>query len=202
MKRVPPYNPLEKKNLGASVAAALLRQPAERLPPKEPFIGAGIYVIYYIGDFPEYEELAARNRDERFDMPIYVGKAVPKGARKGGFGLDAPAGSVLYSRLKKHARSVEQASNLNLDDFFCRYLVVDDVWVPLGENLLIDWFQPVWNKVIDGFGSHDPGKGRYGQRRSAWDTLHPGRPWTEKVAEGDVTREEILDRLRAFVAQR
>ncbi len=31
------------------------------------------------------------------------------------------------------------------------------------------------NKIIDGFGNHDPGKGRYNQLRSRWDKLHPGR---------------------------
>ena len=34
----------------------------------------------------------------------------------------------------------------------------------LGESLLIAKFAPIWNKLIDGFGNHDPDKGRYGAR--------------------------------------
>jgi len=30
----------------------------------------------------------------------------------------------------------------------------------------------VWNVVIDGFGNHDPGAGRYNGERTRWDTLH------------------------------
>ena len=95
---IPPFNPLDKSNLGESVAEAMLHQPVGALPP-EPFIGAGIYAIYYIGDFPLYEEIAKKNRNDLYHWPIYVGKAVPAGARKGGFGLGADPGQVLFKRL-------------------------------------------------------------------------------------------------------
>ena len=45
MRVEPPYNPLDKKNLGVSVADALLARNVESLPLSEPFIGAGIYAI-------------------------------------------------------------------------------------------------------------------------------------------------------------
>lgn len=167
----------------------------EPLPPSDRFEGAGIYAIYYTGDFPPYKRIAAVNRDGQFQAPIYLGKAVPPGARKGGFGLDVPAGPVLYKRLIEHARSIEQSGNLKLDDFACRYLVADDIWIPLGESLLIGRFQPVWNKVVDGFGIHAPGKGRQQQRRSMWDTLHPGRPWAETLAPSEFSLQEIRDRV-------
>lgn len=176
MQAETPYNPLDKRNLGVSVADAMLAKPVESLPPEEPFIGAGIYAIYYIGNYPAYASIAARNRDNRFAIPIYVGKAVPAGARKGGFGLGISPGTVLFNRLVEHANSIKQAYNLDIDDLFCRYLVVDDIWIPLGESLLIEMFSPAWNKVIDGFGNHDPSSGRYNQQRSSWDVLHPGRP--------------------------
>ena len=38
-----PFNPLDKRHLGASVANALLESDIYRLPP-EPFIGAGVYL--------------------------------------------------------------------------------------------------------------------------------------------------------------
>ena len=78
-----PFNPLDKRPLGASVANALLESDIYRLPPK-PFIGVGVYALYYVGDFPAYEVLAEVNRNNQFACPIYVGKAVPDGARKGG----------------------------------------------------------------------------------------------------------------------
>ena len=53
--------------------------------------------------------------------------------------------------------------------------MVDDIWIPLGENILIERFKPLWNQVIDGFGNNDPGGRRATQYRSHWDVLHPGK---------------------------
>lgn len=171
-----PFNPLEKANLATSVAHALLARPVLPLPPGKRFLGAGIYVIYYTGPFPNYGPIAERNREAQYSQPIYVGQAIPPGRRRGGFRLATPPSAALYNRLRQHARSIQQASNLQLTDFACRYLVADEIWIPLGENLLIEIFQPLWNVLIDGFGIHDPGR-RRGQNRSAWDELHPGRPF-------------------------
>ena len=177
---IKPFNPLDKVNLGESVAEAMLHQQVGALPPS-PFIGAGIYAIYYLGSFSLYAELVEKNRGEQYLCPIYVGKAVPAGARKGGFGLGADPGQVLYKRLAEHAASIEQAHNIDLADFRCRFLVVDDIWIPLAESLLIEMYSPLWNRKIDGFGNHDPGKGRYNQQKSAWDLIHTGRPWADKL---------------------
>ena len=46
MRVEPPYNPLDKKNLGVSVADALLSRNVEPLQLPESFIAAGIYAIY------------------------------------------------------------------------------------------------------------------------------------------------------------
>ena len=73
-----------------------------------------------------------------------------------------------------HVASIQAARNPDLADFGCRYLLVDDIWIPLGESLLIEKFKPVWNICVDGFGHHDQGKARRVQMKSAWDTLHPG----------------------------
>lgn len=191
MKIEQPYNPLDKRNLGVSVADALLVNPVEPLPLTEAFIGAGIYAVYYVGDYPAYENIAARNRNDQFAAPVYVGKAVPAGARKGAFGLDVNPGTVLYKRLSEHAESIRQAINLDLNHFFCRYLVVDDIWIPLGESLLIESFSPAWNQMIDGFGNHDPGSGRHKQQQSPWDVLHPGRSWADRLRPNRKTEEQI-----------
>lgn len=198
METKEPFNPLNKKNLGFSVAEAMLEKSVEPLPPKVAFEGAGIYAIYYTGSFPAYKTIADKNKGQKFGCPIYVGKAVPAGARKGGFGLDAPAGKVLYQRLNEHAESIDQVENLKLNDFRCRYLTVDDIWIPLGESLLIEMFSPLWNKVLDGFGNHDPGKGRYEQQISPWDILHPGRAWATKLKPGR-SKEEILRAVAAHL---
>jgi hypothetical protein len=104
---------------------------------------------------------------------------VPSGARKGGFGLGVNSGAVLCNRLEEHAQSIKATEYLKLSDFFCRYLAVDDIWIPLGENLLIEMFSPIWNRVIDGFGNHDPGKGQ--GKIPAWDVIHPGRAWAKNL---------------------
>ena len=188
------YNPLAKTNLGSNVADALLGRQVVALPP-EPFVGAGVYALYYTGCFEPYHQIAQANRDGRHAMPVYIGKAVPPGARKGGFGLDANPGNALFKRLNDHATSIKKADNLDLGDFWCRYLVVDDIWIPLGESLLINRFLPIWNTLIDGFGNHDPGGGRSNQARSRWDALHPGRPWAERLRENDDNADEIVRKL-------
>lgn len=177
---IKPYNPLDKRHLGESVADALLDTKIQPLPP-DPFIGAGVYVLYYTGSFSAYGQLSAVNNDGQFRCPIYVGKAVPAGARKGGLGLEVEHGQALYRRLVEHAESVSAAQNLNLADFYCRFLVVDDIWIPLAESMLIERFKPVWNRVLDGFGNHDPGKGRYNGMMPPWDCLHPGRTWATRL---------------------
>ncbi|QTO43636.1 MULTISPECIES: Eco29kI family restriction endonuclease [Burkholderiaceae] len=194
-----PFNPLDKKNLGASVAEAMLEQRPQPLGDLKQFIGVGIYAIYYVGDFDAYAPLAERNRNGAFQAPIYVGKAVPKGARKGG-GVGEVRSKALYDRLREHAESVQLAANLNIKDFFCRFLVVDDIWIPLGESLLIAKFAPLWNALIDGFGNHDPGSGRYNGLRPRWDVLHPGRAWAEKCRTREETQEHIIRDVRNYFA--
>lgn len=194
-----PYNPLDRKNLGASVAVALLERQTKSLGSLEIFQGAGIYSIYYTGEFSAYAPIATRNIGGKFETPIYVGKAVPQGARKGGIGLDSSAKKALYNRLSEHAESINATTNLSIEDFFCRFLVVDDIWIPLGESLLIAKFAPVWNTIIDGFGNHDPGKGRYKGMRPRWDVLHPGREWARKCKTRPETADQIIAEVEEYL---
>lgn len=196
--KVLPFNPLHKRHLGESVGQAMLRQPVVSLTELQSFNGAGIYAIYYSGDFPAYCDIAKCNKEGNFNAPIYVGKAVPKGARKGG-DLEAMPGRVLFSRLIQHARSIEESSNLNIADFHCRYLIVDDIWIPLGESLLIAKFDPLWNKLIDGFGNHDPGKGRHAGFCPRWDVLHPGRSWAARCRSREETAEQLIREAKDYL---
>jgi hypothetical protein len=196
-----PFNPLDKKNLAASVAEALLLRREVNLGKLDSFSGAGIYAIYYEGEFPLYEPLVSRNKGRRLGTPIYVGKAIPQGGRKGGKVLldGAVKTRALFNRLSEHAESIQSAKNLDIRHFSCRYLTVDDIWIPLGEALLIAKFAPLWNNIIDGFGNHDPGKGRYEGMRPRWDVLHPGREWAERCKPRAESTKQIVADVEQFL---
>jgi len=145
--------------------------------------------------------VAQINRHKRFGQPIYVGKAVPPGARKGGFGLGTARGPAIFKRLTEHAISIK-VTELKIGDFYCQYLVSEDIWIPLGESLLIEWFKPLWNVLIEGFGNHPTGKRRETQNRSRWDTLHPGRVWAAKLPPNPKTAAELQEMIGDLFAGR
>ncbi|MGA9865547.1 MAG: Eco29kI family restriction endonuclease [Acetobacteraceae bacterium] len=177
-----PFNPLDTKNIAIAVAKALLDRNAKPLGALTQFRGAGIYAIYYSGKFRAYRALAKENRDKEHPRwPIYVGKATPAGGRRGGpFNLEATDTTALFGRLREHAESIRSADNIAIEDFTCRFLVIQHLWIPLAESLLISHFAPIWNRLVDGFGNHDPGGGRYNSLCPRWDVLHPGRDWAAK----------------------
>lgn len=179
------YNPLSVDELGRNAARALMDYPAVPLPPDESLAGAGVYTLHYRGSFPAYADM-------REDEPLYVGKAEPTGKRQGRTASTRPS-AVLHQRLTKHARSVENVENLGLEDFWCRWLVLDPVWIGLTEQVLISEYRPIWNSVVSGFGINAPGRGRSDQARSRWDTLHPGRPEVARLPGRAESVETILD---------
>jgi len=144
------------------------------LPIPNQFKGSGVYALYYTGKNPNYVALG--------NKPIYIGKAVPTGARTGAVVTrDEPK---LKTRLNEHARSIQQTSNLDITDFKCQFMIIPlemSAIIPVVESMLINKYKPIWNTKIDGFGNHDPGRGRYEQARSEWDKLHPGRAWADKL---------------------
>ena len=186
------YDPLTYENLMLGLIMRFEQQPAVDLdsePTTTNIRGPGIYSLHYRGDLSFYGPI----RDGR--SPIYVGKAVPPGARKGRKpDPDAPA---LRGRIREHFRSIQDVGNLYPCDFAVRFLAVVPVWITLAERFLVDHYGPVWNLCLEGFGDHDPGSGRYGGERSWWDTLHEGRPWADKLRTVK-TRAETEDRVKAF----
>ena len=168
------YNPLSVDELGRNAARALMAYPTATLPPDESFDGAGVYTIHYRGAFP-----------------AYVGKADPQGKRQGRDAIRQTA-PVLHRRISEHAGSIQSAENLALDDFRCRWLVLDPVWISLTEQVLIAEYRPIWNVVVDGFGHHDQGKTRRSQKRSRWDTLHPGRQWAAHSQDNANSADAIM----------
>jgi Eco29kI restriction endonuclease len=197
-----PYNPLHKINLARSIKEQLLSSDVRSLSVEERIAGAGVYVIYYVGDFTPYSPISSQNRRDKFECPIYVGKAIPKGGRKGGLTKDSKIGSALNDRLRDHASSIDEVANLQLADFHFRHLVVEDIWIPLGENMLIETFKPIWNRAIDGYGNKAPGRRRTTQYKSPWDVLHPGRKSMMGLADSGLTSEFLVQRVKDYLAGR
>lgn len=167
--------------IAAEAVGFLLETPVNDLPPSARFDGAGVYALYYFGDFAPYAKLAAVNRDECI-RPIYVGKAVPPGWRQARNTVSNAAS--LQQRLREHARNIVATQNLKARDFACRFMIMEGQesnLISTVESELIRRYTPLWNSVVDGFGNHDPGSGRYNQSPSEWDVLHPGRAWAKKL---------------------
>jgi hypothetical protein len=181
------FDPLTPVNLARSVERALLDEPLNPLPPSGSFGGGGVYCIYYSGSYEPYAAIAS----EPPRIPIYVGHATMPGRGVSSL-LEPNNRPLLFNRLRDHVRTLQQAENLQLDDFSCQFLVVDDMWAPHAEALLIAHFRPLWNVLVEGFGNHEPGAGRYAQPRSPWDELHPGRSWAARLGPSRRTRTEIL----------
>jgi hypothetical protein len=178
-----------------------IKTPFHDLPPAAKFSAGGVYAIYYVGNFDFYKHVAEQNRSE-CQQPIYVGKAVLPGWRTARTAINAEATS-LYSRLREHSRSISSCSNITVSDFRTRFIILDgiesDLVVPI-EAELIRRFKPLWNTLIDGFGNHDPGKGRYKQARSEWDVLHQGRPWAERLTGISPVLKDIIAKMKASLA--
>lgn len=187
------FDPADPHVVGRLIGTTLLEQ--ERLPlgAIERFYGSGVYAIYYLGGFDAYAPIS------RTDTPIYVGKADP--ANRYARGVEEQ-GDRLSRRLGDHRKSVENAENLDIGEFECRYLVVKTAWESTAEDYLINHFKPVWNnemKVCFGFGKHGDAAETRSNTRSPWDTLHPGRPWAMKP--GNVPNPLGVSGVKKAVAQ-
>lgn len=172
------------------------QSPVHELPPPGPFLGGGVYALYYSGPNLYYASLVKANQGE-FIRPIYIGKAIPEGGRTG-FSTAAMT-RKLYVRLMEHARSIQAATtNLNSKDFKGRFVIMDattiDLIVPV-EAELIRRYRPVWN-AVGGFGNHVVGVNRQGGRRADWDVLHPGRSGAALSEIEEERLDSILDRIR------
>ncbi len=178
--------------MGPMIGLALLAQPRVPLGKVGRFYGSGVYAIYYRGDFDAYNPLKGA------EHPIYVGKADPKDPK-----ADSPIlqGTKLADRLGEHARNIGRASNLNLEDFECRHLVVVSGWQGSAETFLIRLYEPVWNSetgICYGLGKHGDASTTRANKRSPWDTLHPGRTWAANGDQGDQHSEVSI---RARIAK-
>ena len=117
--------------------------------------------------------------------PCISAKPQGRGSKQGFNSSGAAKKRKLYERIAQHAKSIEEVNNLELDDFRCRFLVLNDAYIALAESVLIRLFRPAWNRMS--FGSKVVGKNRMGGIVGLWDALHPGRggrpAGTERVEE-------------------
>lgn len=196
-----PFDPLSAENIGVTLAVELLEQPLRPLPPDR-FVGAGVYAIYYTGNHPAYAELVGLDDGSGGTRyPVYIGSAVRENAKQG-FNPTASTQARMWSRLKNHAdsiRGVEEADydpDLRLEDFRCRFLVLNDAYITLAESVLIATFRPAWNGM--GLGNKVVGVRRTGQLPSYWDCLHPGRGGRPAgtTERGQVARDKIAESIR------
>lgn len=172
------------------VALALVAQPRRALAGLPPFYGSGVYALYYAGQLHAYEAISGT------EQPIYVGRARPAGRDAA---TSEDQGTALFARLKEHRDSIVEAENLDPSEFECRFLVVASGGETACEDYLIPLFRPVWNKetrVAQGIGKHGDSATTRGNRRSPWDTLHPGRPWAAATTEDQKSEEQIVRELR------
>lgn len=178
--------------------------PVVEMPPTVKFSGVGVYALYFIGNTAPYERYGELNRI-KYDYPIYVGKAVPKGWRQARvISNDNQNTYELNGRLRQHHRTIEKGAGINPVDFSCRFVIFEGVsssMISTVESALIRLFKPLWNTEVDGFGNHDPGKGRYNQARSDWDVIHPGREWAKKCAQNPNQKNTIIQRIRTHMDQ-
>jgi hypothetical protein len=62
------------------------------------------------------------------------------------------------------------------------------------EHFMIQFYRPIWIKEIGvcfGIGKHGDNPNTRANKRSPWDTLHPGRTWAEKTKEDQKSREKV-----------
>lgn len=176
--------------------------PVHSLPPGIRFYGPGVYALYYVGETGIYARLGRKNQpDVRY--PIYVGQASSSGVRKGRAEAGSEEGGArLLGRLQEHARSISQVAdgeNLRLADFRCRFVLLlgtaEQGIIRTVESALIARYTPLWNSVVDGFGIRDLGAGRAKQALSEWDSLHPGRRFTQKMETTALPLLPILEKV-------
>jgi hypothetical protein len=128
----------------------LTESPVIQLPPPTSFIGGGVYALYYKGGSELYKQIGQRNR-KVCQFPIYVGKVVPSGWRTARVRTSDSPG--LYRRLNEHSRSIRDGSEIEVSDFKCRFMILENLeadLVVLVEAELIRKYKPVWNTVVDG----------------------------------------------------
>ena len=190
------FDPGNPKIVGRFVSLALVAQQRHPLAVIPRSYGSGVYAIYYNGSFPAYAPISGT------ETPIYVGQASPAldNAR-----TPLEQGTKLFGRLSEHGKNIAKATTtLDLADFECRWLVVQSGGQTAAEDYLIHLFRPIWNNqtnILYGLGKHGDDAGTRANKRSPWDTMHPGRKWAEASKEDAKTPATIERELTRHFAE-
>lgn len=159
------------------------------------FYGSGAYALYYTGKIIEpYLPLS------QTETPIYVGKAIPA-TPSAETAFDQ--GPAIWKRLKEHSKSI-RAGGLDPADFQYRYAVIQSGMESAVEDFMIRLFKPIWNKEVKvcyGIGKHGDAATTRRNRRSPWDTMHPGRSWAEATTQDQSSRSEIIGQIVCHFAK-
>ncbi|MGW4394401.1 Eco29kI family restriction endonuclease [Amycolatopsis nivea] len=188
------FDPGDPQTSARMISLTAVSQPRHPLGAIKPFYGAGVYLLYYNGDFAPYATLSGK------EQPIYVGKADP-GDRHATNAVEQ--GQALHKRLNEHARSIRAATTtLDIADFDCRFLVIQSGFQQAAESRLINYFKPIWNNESDicfGIGKHGDSATTRANKRSPWDTLHPGRSWARAIVSDQKPLQQILYEISAHL---
>ncbi|MFV2105902.1 MULTISPECIES: Eco29kI family restriction endonuclease [unclassified Micromonospora] len=190
------FDPSAPETTGRVVALTTIAQPRHPLTKLRPFYGAGVYALYYKGPFDAYSVLA------NTEQPIYVGKADPKSAEAKNA---VDQGTSLFDRLNEHRKSVAKAtSTLRAEDFDCRFLIVQTGYQRAAEQYLINFFKPIWNsemRICFGIGKHGDSSKTRANKRSPWDTLHPGRRWADSLVDDQKSESQIRSEITEHLSR-
>ncbi|MCS3744372.1 hypothetical protein FHX16_006390 [Rhizobium sp. BK661] len=181
------------KKLVGCAAIPLTKAADLRAKTIEGRIRAGVYAIYHVGEGPLYGGAEVFSEQGGLAYPIYVGKA-------GSASSSNERTGALFRRLRTHFISIRSAKNLRLRDFRVRYIELQADEIETAESALCEFFRPIWNYGIRGFGNKMPGKGRRQQLKSAWDTIHPGRGYGGRKRPVDHTAVPLQQQIEDYVA--
>lgn len=179
--------------------AEKFRKLRQRQFPLKKFNGSGIYALYYNGSNELYKTPNVHNTNSQ-PYPIFIGRT-PANLKANELEEKKKLTS-LYQKIKEQARSIEEAKNLDIQDFTCKCMLLEKEEVLLSEAIeahLVNKYRPTWNSCIEGFANHNPGKGRSKQAPSEWDVVHPGRNWAKKLKGYPKNKKSIRKKLQKYM---
>lgn len=171
-----PTGPLDRELRARWDAASRVR-----LDQATPVRTSGLYGLFYIGKNPLYLPIS------RTGIPMYVGHT-----------------GDLAARTKNHTASCDAGLGLAAKDFELVTVPMSGRLRKYAEDLFIDSFDPLWNRTwLSGFGSKDQGESRAeSQRPTAFDRLHPGRPWAKTTVQDHLLVKKVREELAVEVSNR
>ena len=129
--------------------------PVCELPPPR-FTGSGVYAIYCTAKKGIYERYGNKVNRMGYNVPIYVGKAVPK--EKPDEGMKYFETLACQDQLLFWHNKIKSAFGFSTEDFSCRVFAINGFCkkeINCVHSMMIESYHPVWNKVFEGCKSLD-----------------------------------------------